>query len=179
MSEKHIIWSDINLDLKDWIDDLKTQYPDASEDELIYRMYEINNEYLNDERSNLNIQLSESIIVIGNLGLWNGRAHGYKMIESGNIKDCLYSDCDMNEWYVDKNGDFRCTAIHHDGRNYYLYRTFKDGVTQSQIENLQEKLYSGTATRRDITNVTRRLGDEIGKVYGWKFPQRGKKEVER
>lgn len=179
MSEKHIIWSDINLDLKDWIDDLKTQYPDASEDELIYRMYEINNEYLNDERSNLNIQLSESIIVIGDLGLWNGRAHGYKMIESGNLKDCLYSDCDMNEWYVDKNGDLRCTAVHHDGWNHYLYRTFKDGVTDSQIEKLQDKIYAGKATRRDITRVTRRLGDEIGAVYGWEFPKRTERQVER
>ena len=177
--ENHIVWSDINLDINDWIDDLKEQYPEASDDELIYRMYEINNEYLNDARANLNIQLSEKIIVIGDLGLWNGRAHGYKMIESGNIKDCLYSDCDMNEWYVDKNGDFRCTAIHHDGRNYYLYRVFKDGVTENQIENLKDKLYLGTATRRDITKVTRRLGDEIGKVYGWEFPTKAKKEVER
>jgi hypothetical protein len=30
----------------------------------------------------------------------------------------------------------------------------------------------GMATRADITRVTRRLGDEIGKVYGWDFPQR-------
>ena len=101
------------------------------------------------------------------------------MIESGNIKDCLQSDCDMNEWYVDKLGDLRCTAIHHDGTNYYLYRTFKDNATDSQIERLQEKLYDGTATRQDITRITRRLGDDIGKVYGWKFPARIHKEVER
>ena len=36
---------------------------------------------------------------------------------------------------------------------------------------LKEKLYYGTATRADITRITRRLGDEIGKVYGWDFPQ--------
>ena len=179
MDDQHIVWSDMNLDLDDWRDDLIEQYPDASEDELILRMYEINNDYLDDARANLNIQLSQSIIIIGDLGLWNGRAHGYKMIESGNIKDCLYSDCDMNEWYVDKFGDLRCTAVHHDGTNYYLYRAFKDGVTESQIEKLQEKLYEGTATSQDITRVTRRLGDDIGAVYGWKFPSRKHKEVER
>ena len=32
--------------------------------------------------------------------------------------------------------------------------------------------YDGIATRSDITRVTRRLGDEIGKVYGWTFPTR-------
>lgn len=179
MKNNHIVWSDMDLDFDKWKDDLIEQYPDASEDELIAKMYEINNDYLDDERINLNIQLPQSIIVIGDLGFWNGRANGYKMIESGNIRDCFQSECDMNEWYVDKNGDFRCTAIHHDGRNYYLYRTFKDGVTESQIERLQEKIYDGTATRRDITRVTRRLGDDIGAVYGWKFPQRTHKEVER
>ncbi|MBE7048461.1 MAG: hypothetical protein E7393_03705 [Ruminococcaceae bacterium] len=179
MKEKHIVWSDIHLDFEDWRDDLQEQYPEASEDELIYRMYETNNDYLSDERVNLDIQLSQSIIVIGDLGLWHGRVQGYKMIESGNIKDCLYSDCDMNEWYVDKNGDFRCTAVHHDGWNHYLYRAFKDNITDTQRENLQEKLYAGTATRRDITRYTKRLGDDIGAVYGWTFPQRTHKEVER
>lgn len=178
MEQKHIIWSDIDMDFDDWRDDLKEQYPDASEDELMRLMYEINNDYLADERGNLDIQLPRSIIVIGDLGLWNGRAHGYKMIESGNIKDCLYSDCDMNEWYVDKLGDLRCKAIHHDGTNYYLYRAFRDNVTDSQIERLQDKIYEGTATRHDITRVTKRLGDDIGAVYGWRFPKREHKEIE-
>lgn len=101
------------------------------------------------------------------------------MIYSGNIKDCLQSDCDMNEWYVDKKGDFRCIAVHHDGTNHYLYRAFKDNVTDNQIERLQKKIYYGTATRQDISRVTRQLGDDIGAVYGWKFPQRTHKEVER
>ena len=100
MEQKHIVWSDMNLDLNDWRDDLTEQYPDASEDTLISKMYEINNDYLDDARTNLNIQLSQSIIIIGDLELWNGRAHGYKMIDSGNIKDCFYLDCDMNEWMV-------------------------------------------------------------------------------
>ena len=43
--------------------------------------------------------------VIGDLGRWHGRVSGYKMIDSGNIKDCLYSDTDYTEWYVDKYGD--------------------------------------------------------------------------
>ena len=179
MDKKHIVWSDIYLDIDDWRDDLKEQYPDASDDELITRMYELNNDYLDDERVNLDIQLPQKIIVIGDLGLWNGRFQGYKMIDSGNIKDCLYSDCDMNEWYVDKRGDLRCTAIHHDGTNHYLYRVFKDNISDSQIERLQEKIYNGNATRQDITRVTKRLGDDIGAVYGWQFPKRTHEEVER
>lgn len=117
-SDRHIIWSDIDLDLEDWKADLTEQYPDLSEDELIQRMYEINADYLTDERANLDIQLSQPIIVIGDIGRWNGRVSGYKVIESGNIKDCLYSETDYTEWYVDKYGDLRADAIHHDGTNH-------------------------------------------------------------
>jgi hypothetical protein len=143
----------------------------ADEDALYDWMIETNDNYLSDERMNLDIQLSQPIIVIGDLGRWNGRVMGYKMIDSGNIKDCLYSDTDFTEWYVDRYGDLRADAAHHDGTNYYLYRVFKEGVTESQIERLQEKIYMGKATRADITRVTKRLGDEIGRVYGWDFPK--------
>ena len=181
--QKHLIWSDYDLDYEDWRADLETDYPDLSEDDRMALMYEINSDYLDDERANLNIQLSQPILIIGDLGLWTGRHMGYKEIESGNIRDCLYSDRDImySTWFVDKLGDLRCEAIHHDGTNYLLYRTYKPGVRGSQIDLLKEKLYYGTATRADITRITRRLGDEIGKVYGWDFPQRGRQaaSVER
>lgn len=177
---RHIIWSDYALDYEDWIEFLESEYPDLSESERFALMYEMNGDYLNDERSNLNIQLAQPIIVIGDLGLWYGRRMGYKEIESGNIRDCLYSDTDYSTWYVDKLGDLRCDAVHHDGTNHYLYRTYKDGVRESQIDLLKEKLYRGTATRADITRVTRRLGDEIAQVYGFSIPrQRQAVAVER
>ena len=48
---------------------------------------------------------------------------------------------------------------------------FKDGVTDTQIENLQVKIYNGKATRADITRVTKRLGDDIAGVYGFSIPK--------
>ena len=177
---KHIIWSDYALDYEDWRGVLESEYPDLSENERVALMYEMNGDYLDDERANLNIQLPQPIIVIGDLGLWYGRRMGYKEIESGNISDCLYSDTDYSTWYVDKLGDLRCDAIHHDGTNHYLYRTYKDGVRDSQIDLLKEKLYRGIATRADITRVTRRLGDDIAKVYGLSIPwQRQAASVQR
>ena len=178
---RHIIWSN-DLDYDDWKADLEAQYPELSENERMDLMYEINGTYFQDEKTNLDIQLSRPILVVGDLGLWHGRRMGYKEIESGNIRDCLYSerDIDYSTWYVDKNGDFRCDAIHHDGINHYLYRTYKDGVSETQIDNLKEKLYRGTATRADITRSTRRLGDEIARVHGFPIPrQRHTVEQER
>ena len=169
--DRHIIWSNYALDYEDWRDDLEAEYPDLTEEQRIALMYEINGDYLDDERTNLNIQLSGPILVIGDLGLSHGRRSGYKEIRSGNIRDCLYADTDYSTWYVDKLGDLRCDAVHHDGTNHYLYRAYKDGVRDSQIDLLKEKLYRGIATRADITRVTRRLGDEIAQVYGFSIPR--------
>lgn len=126
--ERHIIWSNYDIDYEDWRGDLETEYPELSEDERISLMYEINEDYLDDERANLNVQLFHPILVVG---------------------------------------DLRCDASHHDGTNHYLYRVYKDGVTETQIDNLKDKIYCGKATRADITRVTRRLGDDIAKVYGF------------
>lgn len=170
----HLIWSNQYLDLEDWRESLLELYPDYSDDELYEKMVDSNNANLFDEQLNLNIQLSRAIIVIADLGLWSGRHSGYKEIQSGNIQDCLASDTDYNTWYVDEKGDLRCEAVHHDGTNYYLYREYKTTASEEDIEELKEKIYLGKCTEQDIEKVTRRLGDEIGKVYGWEFPQRTK-----
>lgn len=171
--KRHIIWSDVCIDYDEQREFYEEAYPDLSEEERMQAMYEDNAMALDDERANLNIQLAQPILIIGDLGLWHGRRMGYKEIDSGNIRDCLYTDRDIDyaTWYVDRRGDLRCDAYHHDGTNHYLYRTYKDNVTEEQIEKLKEKIYFGTAARADITRVTRRLGDEIAKVYGFAIPQ--------
>ena len=166
----HLIWSNYHTDFEDWKESTSEDYEDYSEDRLYAIFCEAISDNLDDERCNLNIQLSSPILVIGDLGLWYGRRTGYKEIESGNIRDCLYSDTDYTTWYVDKDGEFRCDATHHDGTNHYRYRAYRDSVTDEQIEDLKEKLYCGEATEKDIEKITRRLGDEIGSVYGWEFP---------
>ena len=168
-AERHVIWSNYGLDLDSWRDDLLEEYPDKTEDELYTLMHEINDGYLDDVRLNLDIQLSEGFLLIADIGRWNGRFPGYREIKSGNIKDCLYSELGYATFYVDKLGDLRCAAIHHDGTNHYLYRVFKRGVSETQKEQLKEKILDGTITRKDITRITSRLGDVIGRVYGWSF----------
>lgn len=167
----HKIWGDIDLNFEDWKDDLKEEYPDLPESELIEIMHDTNRNYLYDERVNLNIQLNQPIIRIDDIGRWNGRCRSYGIIESGNIKDCLQTELDYAEWYVDELGDLRCRAIHHDGTNYYLYRAIKSTVSDVQLDNFYGKILDGTVTRADITRVTERLGDHIAKIYGWEIPK--------
>ncbi len=168
--EKHTIWSNIDLNLDDWIECLSENYPDVDEYRLTEIMYEVNDENLMDERFNLNIECGSDIIVFGDIGTWQGRADGYKIIESGNIADCLYSDCDLTEWYVDREGEFRSRQIHHDGTNHLYYRKFKNDLSYDDREDFLDKLSDGKATKEDIDHVTEKLGMRIAEVYGWEFP---------
>ena len=167
--EKRMIWSNIDLDLKDWTE-LREEYPDYTEEQLTDIMYDTNNGYLDDERSNLDIQCNSEIIAIADIGRWNGRFAGYGIIKSGNVADCLYSPHDYAQWYVDRDGEFRSTQIHHDGSNYYYYRSFKDGVEDYERDDLLADIYEGKATQEQIDRLTDKLGPTIGKVYGWDFP---------
>ena len=166
--KKHIIWSNTDLNYEDWKDDLEDYYPEATEEERYELMYEINDEYLWDERDNLDILLHDSIILIADLGLWDRRRKAYREIKSGNIADCLYANEDYITWYIDEYNNLRCEASHHDGTNYYTYRVWKEGITDTQKNNFLDKLYYGTVTSRDISRYTKRVGDYIQKVYGWK-----------
>ena len=62
--QKHLIWSNYALDYEDWRADLEADYPELSEDDRMALMYEINSDYLDDERANLNIQLGQPILII-------------------------------------------------------------------------------------------------------------------
>ena len=167
---KHVIWTS-RPDYKDWKDDLESEYPELTEAERVDRMYDINSEYLEDERANLNINVGTPILIIADIGKWNGRFSGYSEVRSGNIADCLYSEYDPT-WYVDGYGNLRCDSIHHDGTNHYLYRKWKPGVSEWKREELKSKIYDGKATDDDISRYTERLGDYIGDVYGWSFGKR-------
>lgn len=70
--------------------------------------------------------------------------------------------------------------LSYDEIRYALKRLIRARVSETQIDNLKEKIYRGTATRADITRITRRLGDEIAKVHGFPIPrQRRAAEQER
>lgn len=80
--DRHLIWSNIDID-EDMYNALKLERSTLSENDLYQDYDELNGEYLNDVRQYLNIQLSQPIIIIGDIGRWNGRFSGYKMVDSG------------------------------------------------------------------------------------------------
>lgn len=165
---EHTIWDNWNVDMNDWQEYLEEEYSQIDDEyEQQELVYDLLNSYLDDERVNLNIALDDEIIVIGDLGLWSGRKQGYKIIESGNISDCLYdNNCDYCRWYCDRY-NMRFKGAHHDGNNYYLYRTWKENLSDEQKDNFLEKLYYGRATHNDISRYTKSLRPYVAAVYGW------------
>lgn len=166
---KRVLWSS-EIDFDAWRDDYREDYLDATDDEIDEMINDQNYDDLVYEREILNINLPEPIIVIADLGLWNGRRTGYREIP-GNIAKCLDvygSSSYESTWYLDDRNDLVCDDMHHDGTNHYLYRTWKKTATQQQRANLISKIVTGeTITRRDITRLTERLGDAICAAHGW------------
>lgn len=171
--KKHIIWSNMNLNIEDWRDGYKEWLEcndiddrDPNDEDAIYEwMEETNQLYLDDERCNLDKEVDGRILVIADLGLWNGRHGGYKIIESCNIRDILYSDCDYAEWYGD-GYNIRCTAHHHDGTNHYLYRVIRE---DRNIDNLLDAIYRGEEiTSSKLNYYTKSLYKNVAEIYGWR-----------
>ena len=177
--KKHIIYSDWWLfDLVDdeqYKEDMREVYSMEDEEfesadwfDFAYRTLE---GYFEDDKANLDVDVGNTILAIGDLGLWNGRVTGYKEIKGTNISDCMVRDEEYCEWWCDAH-NFRARMSHHDGTNYILYRRRKDGITDYQWDNFLYMIYEGKATPEHISRYTESLVPYIAKVYGWKY--RGK-----
>ena len=109
---KYMIWSNEYDQIRAIEEDLVNNDPDQSYEDLDSAWEdacELNNEYLDDERRNLDVDVGEHIIVIASLGLWDGRRIAYKDLNSTNLSDCLSGTCgDYVTWYVDERGDVMC-----------------------------------------------------------------------
>jgi len=170
--KEFIVWQNYDINLSDYQEFLEEEYPDVTDTTEQYHLVStMNDEYLDDERSNFSSidRLNGDIIIIADLGLWNRRAQGYKEIYSRSASDCLQfeKDCDYAKWYVDERNDLCSRQSHHDGSHHLIYRSWKEGLSDRQKQNFREKLYYGRATRRDITRYTDSIGVKVKELYGW------------
>lgn len=170
--KKHTIWSNLNLNIEDWRDgykeylEMNNMDDDPNDEDAIYKwMCETNNDYLYDEMSNLNKQASGRILIIADLGLWNGRRLGYKILGC-NIKEIfdMSGSFDYAEFYGD-GYNIKGTEHHHDGTNYYEYRVIRE---DRNIENLLDAICNGEEiSRKKLNYYTKSLYPYVAKIYGW------------
>ncbi len=172
---KRIIWSNTDLEVND---DWREAYKEFLEinnmdvplkiDDYDVEAYmcETNDMYLDDERMNLNKALDGRVLVIADLGLWDGRKQGYKILGKNlnNIFDINSSGFDYAEFYGD-GYNIKGIEHHHDGTNYYEYRVIRE---DRDIDKLLDAIYNGEeVTRKKINYYTRSLYKDVAEIYGW------------
>ena len=167
---KHVIWQDIDIDIDDWKDFLEEEYPEVTDEYEQYNLcYEMNAEYLKDEKANLCKDMNEPIVVIANFGLWDGKHEAWAIFnEKQNLADVLDAEilgmnCDMQREYYVHNGDVRAKVYHHDGGNYYTFRKLRSGLTDGE----KEKINDHEVDYSELMRMTESLAPEVCKVYGW------------
>ena len=153
--------------LKENLKQSKLDKLDISDDEIYEEINDFQSmDYDDQYRYNLNKELDGKIIAIANIGLWNGRRSGYKLM-GYNLNNILDSfSCDYIKVYADRY-NIHSEASHHDGTHYVTFRMIKPNLSDEQVENFLNKLYNGTHTSKDITRYTKSLVKEVNKVYGW------------
>ena len=167
--KKRYIWQNTNLSIEDWRDgyieccEMNGKQP-GGDDDLFNWMIDTNYSYLDDEFSNLDKRIDEQILVIADLGLWNGRRAGYKIIKSRNLKDILAFENGFFEVYGDGK-NIKAREIHHDGTNNYLFRAIRPG---RDIDKLLTAIYNDEQiTGATLNYYTRSIYKDIASIYGW------------
>lgn len=145
---------------------LKEWYPDKeyTEAEIEERAWEEVDFDFNTELTNLNKRLDGRILVIADIGLWNGRKTGYKILGNNlnEVVSCNIS-CDERHVYYDRYNVY-AEGKHHDDKNFVEFREIKE---DKDVSNLLKKLYyQKPVSRAEIRKYTKSLRPYIKEIYG-------------
>lgn len=136
-----------------------------SDEELLEMAAESIGMWYQDELANLDRPLDGRVLVIADLGLWNGRRLGYKIL-GNNLNNIMSPGGGHDEYTVgiDK-GKLVGLGKHHDGTNRYEFREIREGMN---LNNLLDSIYSGRKpSRRKINYYTKSLVPYVREIYGW------------
>lgn len=170
--KKNMIWS---YDTSNWDkEEMKNMYEEAYEeipnDEILQKYIDdVNDDYLGDVRSEIEFYEKKNepkqYIVLADLGLWNGRFDGGKILTGlwEAISECFE---DFNEIY-EEGGKLKVVAHHHDGTNYFEIKELTERGEEyaerhkwdMNDRELHQKLFNDSHRSRNV-----RLFKEI---YGW------------
>lgn len=184
--KKKIIWTSDYDNIKAIADEELIYFSEElgeeiSEDEAIERAYVINNDYLDDERCNLDKEVNGYIIAMAfrssaRYGVWGGAGcKGYKLVGT-NVSDILNTSSDWAEWYGDTY-NIRGKFADHDGEDSVIYRVAE---SEYDAERIATKIYNGEIeTEEQFRKVTKSLYPYVAKVYGWNCRKPKKESVTR
>lgn len=164
---KQIIWSSEYL----FDDKARKEYESSQRGILDDEDYDVSdaewaevvNGNLSDERMNLDKRIDGVVMAFADLGFWNGRRLGYKIL-GHNINGIFNVSEDDNEWYGD-GFNIRGNLTHHDGTHHVLYRVAKD---IDEAEHIGELIFNREIDEAGFRKKTRSLYPYVAEIYGWK-----------
>ena len=163
---KNMIWSNNPYVMGGYVDDLMAEDPTMDNDLAWATANSVSEDDLYSAKLDLSIPLGD-LIVIADLGLWNGRKKAYKVIPNATLADAItVAEGDYIDWYVE-DGEMKIDDVHHDGTNHYLFRTWKDGVDEFHKGLTLTLIDHGFTDKKDLDVDTRPLGADVANVYGW------------
>ena len=160
--DKRNIWtSEIDYDY------LETEY--AGDYAAYYEDQEI---YLDDEKTNLNIKTSGCVMAFAanstNYPEYYGSGLRYGHIALGhNVNSIFDMPGDDREFFYD-GYDVRGYWANHDWGGVVIFRAWRSGVSEKAKSHFINLFGRGLASYEDMEKVTRSIGPDVAKVYGWK-----------
>ena len=142
----------------------ENDFEDYETTDVTDTIYEDIDMWFEDEQSNLYRILDGRILAIANMGLWNGRRSGYKIL-GNNLNEVLTCSigCDDKEIYCDQY-NVCALGYHHDGYNTVEFRELRENTNYDELLN---KLYDNQpVTRAEIRKYTKSLLPYVKQVYG-------------
>ena len=165
--KKRIIWSNKDIDFEQWKqalieyhNEMNYSNPEYVFDDEVWNFIDesLSNQF-DDERMNLNVKTEGRVVAIADVGLWNGRRQGYRIL-GANVNEIFRISEDYNEYYSDGH-NIKATCTHHDGVNYVEYRVIREDRNIDNLFNGEE------ITRKRLNYYTKSLLPYVKAVYGW------------
>ena len=135
-------------------------------EEKMDETYEYISNALSDEVSNLDIDLEEDIFLIGVLQRWDGCGSAYADLETSNVGEAmekavsLFSEDDTIEIFVE-NERMKISQLGHDN-------PVNPSVFEFRVVRPENNYCEIGLSYEENLKITRRIGDIVANVYGWK-----------
>lgn len=118
-------------------------------------------ELLHNIRSLLDTGNGRRIIAFADTRYWNGGHCGYRFVETGNLKDCFFTNHDDTEFYLTDQGEFLSREYGKEGMCQYYFRRFRDNVPRNFLSLMIETQKNGTFGNEFINRFTVPFGNEV------------------
>lgn len=163
---KKMIWSNNAYVMKGICDDLMVNDSEM-DDYLAWATAEsVSDDDLWSAKHDLKVKIGD-LIVIADLGLWDGRRKAVRVIPNATLADAMgVVEGEYIDWYVE-DGEMKIDAVHHDGTNHYLFRTWKDETNDWKKGLTLHLINHGFDDRETLDVDTRPLGPDVKKAFAW------------